>query len=347
MEGEYVGMRRFTRILERGPEAKAAVDAVADACGTLINLRTSIMRYRRPKSVQRFYRPEIQARHSAFQRGSAYLERYCMLVAFAVYLQQCAARGRRHSFAEWLAARPDVVQAREALHLNPAGALAPVPAAFPPTPAAALAGGGGTPAPRTAGRDVPIEEQRRVLLRRKGSTVGRRSILKSFTVPGGRRGSDPGGGGASPSPPVPGVVDMRQARGLPVYAVGSATVGGLRRLLGALGATPGGGAHVVVTDLREELVRGLLRVPGLCGLGCFRFGFVMRGRLGFQGCAGRLWVRVCSSVVLRGCPSSINPGGGAVLEASTCIRFCWPFQLPQLSTHLLLDMLEKEIFSQL
>lgn len=35
-------------------------------------------------------RPEINARHNAFQRGSAYLERYCMLIAFTSYLQASA-----------------------------------------------------------------------------------------------------------------------------------------------------------------------------------------------------------------------------------------------------------------
>jgi hypothetical protein len=253
LDGEYVGMRRFTRILERGPQAKAAVDGVVDACGLLLNLRTSIMRYRRPKSARRFFRPEIQARHSAFQRGSAYLERYCMLVAFAVYLQQCRDHGRRRSFEDWLAARPDVVQAREALHQNPAGALAPVPAAFPPTPAAR---GGAAPLPplppasasRAASRDVPVEEQRRVLLKRHGSTVGRRSILKSYTIAGRLPP------GAPPPPLPPGVSDLRQAsHGLAVYALGNASVSGLRLLLAALGAGAGGPAHVMVTDLREEL----------------------------------------------------------------------------------------------
>ena len=41
---------------------------------------------------------------------------------------------------------------------------------------------------------------------------------------------------------------------MPVFALGNATVEGLRRLLDALGALPAGGTHVVVTDLREELV---------------------------------------------------------------------------------------------
>lgn len=55
-DGEYVGVRRFTRTLERGVEAKAEVDAVIDACGLLVNLRTAIMRYRKPKSVDTFFR---------------------------------------------------------------------------------------------------------------------------------------------------------------------------------------------------------------------------------------------------------------------------------------------------
>ena len=264
IDGEYVGMRRFTRILERGVEAKTEVDAVVDACGVLLNLRTSIMRYRKPKSVGKFFRPEIQARHSAFQRGSAYLERYCMLVAFDVYLHQCRLRGRRMTFAEWLVARPDVIAAREALHQNPAGALTPVPSA--PTSlnhicsnlnSSLLAAAAATLVPSAAGRNVSFEEQRRVLLRRKGSTVGRRSILKSFTVAGHRRDERLTGGENSAAPAemqLEGITDARKADGLPVYTVGNSTVDGWRRLLSALGARPGGANFIVITDLREELV---------------------------------------------------------------------------------------------
>lgn len=46
----------------------------------------------------------------------------------------------------------------------------------------------------------------------------------------------------------------RQAEGVPVYTLGNATVEGLRRLFDQLGARPGGSVHLVVTDLREELV---------------------------------------------------------------------------------------------
>lgn len=51
-------------------------------------------RYRKPRSSYKYMRPEMQQRHAAFKRGSAYLERYCQLVAFASYLEvRCAAVG--------------------------------------------------------------------------------------------------------------------------------------------------------------------------------------------------------------------------------------------------------------
>jgi len=46
----------------------------------------------------------------------------------------------------------------------------------------------------------------------------------------------------------------RKAEEVPVYAVGTCTARGLRALLAELGARPGGPAHVVISDLREELV---------------------------------------------------------------------------------------------
>lgn len=51
-----------------------------------------------------------------------------------------------------------------------------------------------------------------------------------------------------------GALGCRGARGLPVYTLGSCTVRGVRALLARLGARPRGPAHVVVSDLREELV---------------------------------------------------------------------------------------------
>jgi hypothetical protein len=44
------------------------------------------------------------------------------------------------------------------------------------------------------------------------------------------------------------------AVGLPVFAVGNVAYDALAKLLLHLGAGPGGNTHVVVTDVREELV---------------------------------------------------------------------------------------------
>ena len=66
-------------------------------------------------------------RHSAFTRGAAYLERYCLLISFAAFLERAMeGLGPERSFSEWMEARPDVCQARSGIHQNPAGALAPV-----------------------------------------------------------------------------------------------------------------------------------------------------------------------------------------------------------------------------
>ncbi len=277
--GDYVGVRRFVRMLEAGGAARAEVDAVADAVGAVVHLRAAIQRYRRPKDAARFFRPELRARHAAFSRGAAYLERYCLLVAFAAYLRERRAAGGGGGgaagdgagraaqqlpglppggFAAWLAARPDVAAARAAIHANPAAALAPVPAAFDARALAAPPAGGAAPPLARPGADVPEDEQRRVLLRRRGAVVGRRTILKSSAPPPDASG----GGGAAPAAPaalaVPGVAEARAADGLPVFTVGAATVAGLRALLSRLGAgpetPPAKQTIAVVTDLREEMV---------------------------------------------------------------------------------------------
>lgn len=48
-----------------------------------------------------------------------------------------------------------------------------------------------------------------------------------------------------------------------MYTLGEATVAGWRRLLAQLGAGPGGPAHVVVTDVREEMVAYIAGRPYL------------------------------------------------------------------------------------
>ncbi|KAK9804170.1 hypothetical protein WJX73_008272 [Symbiochloris irregularis] len=237
-EGEYVGVRRFIRALERGLDCKDLVDQVVDRCEAVINLRTAIMRYRKPRDSFRFYRPEINVRHSAFTRGAAYLERYCLLISFAAFLWRAVdGLGVERCFSEWMEARPDVVAASTGIHQNPAGALAPVPTAAMPR----MCNGD-----RANSQTVALQEQRNVLSKRHGSTLSRRSILKAHNAPQ----QAPKRGLLS----FDGITDVRQASDMPVFSVGMCSVQGLRNLLRHFGARPGGPAHFVVSDLREELV---------------------------------------------------------------------------------------------
>ena len=311
--GDYEGVRRFTRVLAGGEAAKAAADAAVDAAGRVVNLRSSIARYRRPRRTFRFYRPEIHARHAAFTRGLACLERYCWLIGLAAYLGERAAdpggcRPRTGSgegdwggsvleaapppsppsplpplltFSGWVAARPDLQGAADAIRANPAGALAPVRApvvpavlVVPPLPPAASLGSAPPPPPLASAAAtttaVSDAELRRVLAARQGGTLTRRSILKSYCLPP-TPPPDPSAAGASTFQGValaglhPGAPDVRTIGGgdPPIVTVGSCTVPGLAAILGALGCGPGGGRVAVLTDLREELAVYVRGVPYL------------------------------------------------------------------------------------
>jgi hypothetical protein len=79
-------------------------------------------RFRKPKHSYQHHKSEVASRHSAFTRGSAYLERYCLLIAFGAYLEEVTAGmaaglssyrdGTLPSFADWLSARPELSQVR-------------------------------------------------------------------------------------------------------------------------------------------------------------------------------------------------------------------------------------------
>lgn len=72
-------------------------------------------------------------RHTAFKRGTAYLERYCMLIVFAAYLERNRQAGHALSFRQWVASRPDIMsarpRARRARPFVPPGQPAPATAA--------------------------------------------------------------------------------------------------------------------------------------------------------------------------------------------------------------------------
>jgi hypothetical protein len=162
-----VGVRRVVRLFEEGERCKLVVDGMADAASDLLNLRVAIMKYRKPRSSYKFMRPELQQRTAAFKKGSAYLERYCMLIACAFYLENVGVESGV-TFSQWVMSRPDLTSALEAIQINPAAALAALP--ITKLPSLYQAGQG----------DVDVSEQKRVLSKRKGRTMGKRTILKSY-----------------------------------------------------------------------------------------------------------------------------------------------------------------------
>ena len=266
-DGDYEGVARLTRLLDDGDAAKAVADAEVDRAGAVVSLRRAIARYRKPRRTFRFYRPELHARHAAFTRGATYLERYCLLIALAAYLRGECGGGGVHggdgndsasanprplvTFAAWLAARPDVTAALDAIRANPAAALTPVPR--PPAPLAALP----PPPARAPGASPPgvatVADAAAVLACRCGGTLTRGSILKAARA---RRASAAAAATAARAPALaslPASLDLRSADSAPVHTLGSPSVADLTAVLDALGCGPGGTATAVVTDTREEL----------------------------------------------------------------------------------------------
>ncbi|KAL6757552.1 inositol hexakisphosphate-domain-containing protein [Haematococcus lacustris] len=237
--GGYVGVRRVVRLLEEGEDAKRTLDAVVDSASDLLNLRVSIMKYRKPRSSYKFLRPELQQRGAAFKKGSAYLERYCLLLVFAYYLEHVGPEAV--PFSAWVDSRPDLQAALNSLHLNPGAALAPLP--LPKQPVVLADGEEG---------DL-LRDQDKVLSKRKGRLLNKRTILKSYLF----YEDDPALTAVQQKkkPKVPEAPDLKKAQeGLPIYSVGSLTASGLRAVMRWMGAAAGGPSHVCISDIREELV---------------------------------------------------------------------------------------------
>lgn len=169
-----------------------------------------------------------------------------MLIAFSVYLHECRQKGRSLTFEDWLLARTDITSSIDGIHLNPAGALAPVPVA--PDLIPQYSSNDYTEEP-SSDHHVSISEARRILLRRRGHTIGKRTILKSYTL---QKNTD--GTNVPKDLLVKGISDMRKVNQQSIFTFGNATISGLRQFMKKIGALSGGHARVVFTDLREELV---------------------------------------------------------------------------------------------
>ncbi|CAG9460890.1 unnamed protein product [Pedinophyceae sp. YPF-701] len=293
--GAYAAVRRLVKLLPEGQEIKRVLDEVIDACSVCLNLRLAISKYRRPRKTWGWSwrnRAEVHPKTAAFRRGIEYLERYTELIAFSWYLHAHGQGVHRSvTFGDWLAGRPDLLTALASIRENPAAALELE--AYKTSPATLqssgqsklpwLPRGSEETAPAKALPEVPSygqvrsgsvfqvleaaqrdlkddervshKEEEALLRRRRGLLLTRRTILKKYAIPVKPTATIVTPSAVAPHSAAPNVIELA---GLPIVAVASPTVMGLRALLDLLGAgpQPAGklGAEVVLLDLREELV---------------------------------------------------------------------------------------------
>ncbi|GMH33294.1 hypothetical protein BSKO_01128 [Bryopsis sp. KO-2023] len=233
-EGRYLAVRRLIRLLDSGPDSKQAVDRIIDACGMIINLRTAIMRYRKP--LRGHNRPETQNRHTLFKWGVAYLERYCLTIAFSAYLDHTQS-GATASFHDWVNERAEVRLALRSIKNNPGASLSVLSDTMSTVTQGVV-----------DGPQVDISEEEKVQSQRHGSVLSKKTILKSFHM----AEYIPRSNSSSHVPHA--LPEMRRTEGMPVYTVGNLSVDALRRLLSHFDAGPSGQTHVVISDIREEMV---------------------------------------------------------------------------------------------
>jgi hypothetical protein len=107
---EYVGIRRLTRELRNGEAVQPWLDAVVDACGHMVNLRTVVGVYRAHGVQQYIHRTEGHRMWHAFSRDIVALCRYCLLLVYAAYLDRHRAADAAPSptFSEWIASMASV-----------------------------------------------------------------------------------------------------------------------------------------------------------------------------------------------------------------------------------------------
>lgn len=107
---EYVGIRKLTRQLRNGVTVQPWLDAAVDACGHMVNLRTVVGVYRAHGVQHYMHHTEHQRMRHAFSRDIVALCRYCLLLAYAAYLDRQNAADERASplFSEWIASMASV-----------------------------------------------------------------------------------------------------------------------------------------------------------------------------------------------------------------------------------------------
>ncbi|OIV95330.1 hypothetical protein TanjilG_07486 [Lupinus angustifolius] len=232
--GEYVVIRSLIRVLEGGVEGKRQVDKVIDMCASMQNLREAIATYR--SSILR--QPDEMKREASLFFFVEYLERYYILICFAVYLHSeravlLSSTATQSSFADWMRARPELYSIlRRLLRRDPMGAL-----------------GYSSSKPSlkkiSESPDGRPSEMGVVAALRNGEVLGSQTVLKSDHCPGCHSQSLP--------ERVDGAPNFREVPGFPVYGVANPTIDGIRSVLHRIG-TSKGGRPVLWHNMREEPV---------------------------------------------------------------------------------------------
>ncbi|CAH9140358.1 unnamed protein product [Cuscuta epithymum] len=226
---------KITRLFDNGVECREALDAIIDRCSALQNIRQAVLQYRRLFNQQH---TEPRERRVALNRGAEYLERYFHLIAFAAYVGSgafdgfCGQGESKTTFKHWLQQRPEVQAMKWSLRLRP-GRFFTIPEELR------------TPHELQHG-DAVMEA---IVKDRKGSVLGKGSILKMYFFPGQRTSS---------RIQIHGAPHVFKVDKHPVYSMATPTIAGAKEMLTYMGATPrkeeSATGRVVITDLREEAV---------------------------------------------------------------------------------------------
>lgn len=217
-KGRYLGVRRLTRLLEKGFHAKALVDQIIDSCDLMVNLRMAIGCYR---TGMLHKLPEILSRHSTFRRAVGYLHRYCFLIIVAAYLTQIL--DPEMPFSSWVRSRKDLIMALETIKMSPSDALGVL---LPKQPSRSDSW--------SSMEDMVSEEQEKDILQsRRYNVLTSKSILK---------------GNRSLHHSLP---DLKKVQSKSIYTIGDPSVKTIRSILEKLHQDH---PVVYIIDIREELI---------------------------------------------------------------------------------------------
>ncbi|CAA7038970.1 unnamed protein product [Microthlaspi erraticum] len=112
-------LTKLTGLFDNGVESREALDTVIDTCGYFQNIREAVMQYALVFNQQHL---EPRVRSAALERGTEYLERYLLLIAFVEYLGSKnleLGSESRMNFKDWLHQRPEVEAMRGSIRLRP------------------------------------------------------------------------------------------------------------------------------------------------------------------------------------------------------------------------------------